>query len=327
MSTQTLDTLSPPTRVLQLRGGLVEAVHPFSFVAFDRGQVVAVGGPPMSTTFRSAAKPFQLACALELLGDLPDDLPDDLLALGAASHSGQTEHVLGVASLLDRFGLDPACLYCGAHAPMHGPSADALVRSGASFSALHNNCSGKHAFMAAASRANDWPADYRPLSHPLQRHIFGAIEALCEERPATAIDGCGIPTFCLPLSGIARAWSQLATAMERRSTDERLHRIGWAMARHPHLTSGTGRLDARLAACARLPFVGKIGAAGIFCIARPPNLGVVVKVHTGSMEAVGPAVVAVLNHLEPGLLDVPEGFEPLLVLNVVMDVVGAYVAA
>ena len=45
--------------------------------------------------------------------------------------------------------------------------------------------------------------------------------------------------------------------------------LGWAMARNPWWTSGDGRLDLDIAAGARVPLVGKIGAQGIFCLAIP----------------------------------------------------------
>ena len=53
--------------------------------------------------------------------------------------------------MLERAGLDAQALECGAHWPLHQPSAQALARSGATASAVHNNCSGKHAgFLCAA---------------------------------------------------------------------------------------------------------------------------------------------------------------------------------
>ena len=55
------------------------------------------------------------------------------------------------ARMLARAGLDAAALECGAHWPIHQPSAQALARAGGAPSALHNNCSGKHAgFLCAA---------------------------------------------------------------------------------------------------------------------------------------------------------------------------------
>src|SRR5207302_2283618 len=64
---------------------------------------------------------------------------------------------------------------------------------------LGHNCSGKHAGMLAACRANGWPlAGYRLPEHPLQQRIAELIG------PAeTAIDGCGLPTYAQPLTAQA----------------------------------------------------------------------------------------------------------------------------
>ena len=64
---------------------------------------------------------------------------------------------------------------------------------------LGHNCSGKHAGMLAACRAHGWPLHpYRELSHPLQQRVAELVG------PAdVAVDGCGVPTFALTLSGMA----------------------------------------------------------------------------------------------------------------------------
>ena len=123
-------------KVAQTRGACVESVHPFSAVVVSAdGRPPRVFGGDLHTTWRSAAKLFQLAVALELLGD--PDLAPASLAVGAASHSAEPVHVALVRDLLDRFGLDATGLRCGGHPPVHVPSPDALLRAGGSFSDLH----------------------------------------------------------------------------------------------------------------------------------------------------------------------------------------------
>ncbi len=55
--------------VVQLRGACVECEHAVSAVAVEGGRAVWRVGDGRETTFRSASKPFQLACSLEALGD------------------------------------------------------------------------------------------------------------------------------------------------------------------------------------------------------------------------------------------------------------------
>lgn len=309
--------------VLQTRGSCIESVHPFSAVAVtDDGQPMRVLGEDRPTTWRSAAKPFQLAVALELLGD--PEMPPESLAVGAASHSAEPVHLALVRGLLDRFRLDPAGLRCGAHPPAHVPTAEAILRAGGSFSDLHNNCSGKHAFMLAAALHQGWDPDYRPPTHPLQRAIVDRVASWTGTSLALATDGCGVPTFCLRLSGIARAWMRLAVAMAAEP-EGRMGRIGGAMAAHPHLTSGTGRFDLAVAGLATEAVAVKIGAMGVFCVALPARrMGVAVKVHSGNTDALAAALPAVLQAFAPGSLVVPADWSFRCVHNVVGAVVGSW---
>jgi L-asparaginase II len=287
-------------------------------------------GDDCVTPLRSSAKPFQLACSLEALDDPP--LAEDELAIGAASHSAEPGQVAIVERLLARFGLDAGELRCGAHPPIHAPSAEAILRGGGAFTDLHNNCSGKHTFMLAAAKQNGWAPDYRPPEHPLQRRMIDRMHAWAGEAPGLAVDGCGVPTFCLSLSGIALAWSRVAEAMAaappgraRDAMTDRLGRIGRAMAARPDLTSGEGRLDLSVVRAAREPMAVKIGAMGVFCIALPARgLGLAVKVRTGSTEALPAAVAGALAELAPGAWDEPAGWPLREVRNVVGRLVGEW---
>ncbi|MEZ4251106.1 MAG: asparaginase [Polyangiales bacterium] len=62
---------------------------------------------------------------------------------------------------------------------MRRPPADAraergqILREGGRFLSLHNNCSGKHTFIRAATcgARQGWAPDYRDPEHPLQRRV------------------------------------------------------------------------------------------------------------------------------------------------------------
>src|SRR5947209_6090844 len=62
-----------------------------------------------------------------------------------ASHNGEPAHVAVVERMLAKAGLDVSALECGTHWPRVAPVAHALAAAGQVPSALHNNCSGKHA--------------------------------------------------------------------------------------------------------------------------------------------------------------------------------------
>lgn len=317
-------------RIVQTRGGSIESEHPASVVAVRDNTVLWRAGDDRESTFRSASKPFQLACALAALDDPP--LPPTWLAVGAASHSAEPVHVTLVTDILRHFELSPSGLRCGAHPPLHGPSAEAILRAGGRFTELHNNCSGKHAFMLAAARHQSWDEDYLPITHPLQRRIMEQLGAWMQHTPTHAIDGCGVPTFVQPLSAMARAWSRVAEAMDDlakgRPLDPwqaRLGRIGEAMAAHPELTSGTGRLDLDVLRSAREPMAVKIGAMGVFCIALPTRrIGIAMKVHSGTADALPALVSWALAEVAPDAWCEPEAWALRAVRNVVGRPVGSW---
>ncbi|MCB9746723.1 MAG: asparaginase [Alphaproteobacteria bacterium] len=308
------------------RGPQVEATHPFSALAVVDDEIVARWGPPIGAAWRSAAKPFQLECALEAIeagwgAERVAALSAQALAVGAASHTAEAEHVARVRELLAAFGLEESALGCGPHAPIYPPAYEALIRSGEPIGDIHNNCSGKHTFMLAACAAQGWSGDYRDPAHPLQRQIYAHITRLCGQAPGLGVDGCGVPTFLLPIEGFARAWAQLAAAVQ----DARglLGRVGQAMGQHPFLISGSERLDLALAQGRREPMISKIGAKALECVALPERrMAVVVKVHSGAEEALGEATALALERFAPGAFARPADWEWDKIRNVVGRVVG-----
>ncbi len=203
------------------RGGQREAEQEFTAIAVDSqtGTVLnVVGDRELVTTWRSAAKPFQLEVTAGTLGsERIRNLPPRAFAIGAASHTGEPEHVRLVSGLLAEFGRTEQDLFCGAHWPTHEASRVAFCAAGATApSVLQNNCSGKHTFMAASCAVKGWEPDYRPKSHPLQQAILSRLGERLGNPGQVAgqvVDGCGVPCFVLRLESMARLWSQLAAEM------------------------------------------------------------------------------------------------------------------
>jgi L-asparaginase II len=286
--------------VVQRRGAAFEAEHLVHVHGVDfEGPVRVSVGEDLVTTWRSAAKPFQLEVALGLLPDGGRDLSPEALALGTSSHHGEPGHMEVVSGLLGSFGLSESSLWCGTHPPLHDSSAELLVRGGIRFSPIHNNCSGKHAFMAAVCRAHGWPEDYRDPSHPLQSLILESVHRRSGGAVVDrVIDGCGVPCFVLPLSGMARAWASLAAAVG--ADDGQLGRVGRAMLARPWHMSGTSALDGEWMRSVRRPLIAKVGAEGLLCVALPEvGVGLALKVHSGASAARTVALRAVLERWFP----------------------------
>jgi len=250
---------------------------------------------------RSSNKPIQAAamrgCGLDLDGEL--------LALAAASHSGEDFHVTGVRKILASAGLTEDALQCPPALPLDEGAMRDFLREGGSPDRVHMNCSGKHAAMLATCVAAGWPTDsYRDPSHPLQREIKAKLEQLSDEKvAATGVDGCGAPLFAVSLTGLARAFGSLvlaaAPSAERSVAD--------AVRAHPEWTSGTARSERALMQAVPGLLV-KSGAEGVQALALADGRTAAVKIEDGAARAVPAVTVAVLRVLgvaeaEPGALD------------------------
>jgi len=202
------------------RGDLVESFHSGSIAVVDaHGRLVAFAGDPDTRTFlRSAAKPFQILPLLREGGREEFDLTDEEVALICASHGGEPFHVATAAAILRKGEFDESDLRCGPHMPYEERAASELRQSGEGPSALHNNCSGKHAGMLLYCEMCDLPtSSYLDREHPLQIDIINVLSDFCSLEPEqipTAIDGCSVPTFHLSLYRAALAYARLgATAL------------------------------------------------------------------------------------------------------------------
>jgi L-asparaginase II len=276
-----------------VRSGFVESRHRGAVAALAAdGTFAFTAGSANSPIFpRSSNKPLQATAMLT--AGLP--LEGELLALAAASHSGEDFHVQGVHDILDFAGLTERDLQCPPALPLDEPTARRLIReSEVPESRVRMNCSGKHAAMLVTCIANDWSTqDYLDPEHPLQRHIRKTIEDLAREPvAAVGVDGCGAPLFALTLGGVARAFRALVLA-EPGSAERK---VADAMRKFPEWTSGTTRDENRL--MASIPgLLLKAGAEGVDAFALPDGSAAAVKIEDGSARARTPVTVAILAAL------------------------------
>lgn len=319
------------------RGPLVESVHAVAACAArDDGTVaLALGAVDAPVFLRSTAKPFIAAEIVRSGTAQRFGFDARELAIIAASHGGEPFHVAAVSGILAKIGLGPEALQCGAHPPSYEPAAAALAAAGVAPSALHNNCSGKHAgILAMCVHLGADPATYLHAAHPVQRRILGFCARLCDEPLETlllATDGCGIPVFATSLRHAARAFARFATLGELADADaQALAAVRDAMSAEPAYVAGSGRFDSALIAQTGGRIVGKAGAEGVHGDAlRREGLGLALKVIDGNKRAVPPAAMALLGEL--GALEAGEraalaNFAAATVANVAGGAVGTIVA-
>jgi L-asparaginase II len=289
-----------PIEVEVRRGGIREALHLVHAAAVRDGELVASAGDPGLVTFlRSSAKPFQ---ALELARSR-GDLDDRDLAIASASHRAEPAQIEAVRALLAKAPATEDDLECG-------------DQEGRPPGRVFHNCSGKHAGMLAACRANGWPTEgYRLPDHPMQQaNAADVIEAArLEDRPPTATDGCGVVTWALPLEQMALMFSRLERSPEGR-------RVASAIRARPELIGGEGATDTELMRSLE-GLVAKGGAEGLLCISGPDGLGVALKAADGNYRATRPAAAAFLDRLG---FSIPQ-FEHVTVRNSRGEAVGELV--
>jgi L-asparaginase II len=297
--------MANPVLVEVRRGALVESVHrgAIAVVDPDGTTVLALGDGGQPVFPRSAVKALQALPLVETGAAERYALGDEELAVACGSHGGQPAHVAAVERMLARAGLDAAALACGAHAPSHHASADALVRAGRVPSALHNNCSGKHAgFLCVAGHLQVDHRGYVAPSHPVQRAVRAAIEelagvALAEDR--CGIDGCSIPTWAVPLTNLAQAFARFGTGRGLGAARaQAAARLRAACARKPFFVAGSGWFaTVAMERLGERAFV-KAGAEGVICGAIPDQgLGIAIKCDDGGGRAAEVVMAALMIRL------------------------------
>jgi len=296
-----------PVAVLVTRGGHIESRHRGRLAVTDSaGRLLLALGDVADPIFpRSAIKPFQAVPLVETgaLDASGGDAAD--LALACASHNGEARHVARVQAWLARAGLAETDLRCGSHPPLFPDAQRQRLLAGQPPSPLCNNCSGKHAGMLMTARQLGAPlATYLERDHPVQRRVDQVLRELTgiDPLPVPGIDGCGVPSWPIPLDALARAAARLACPdrlFPARATS--LRRIADAMTAHPDLVAGTGRLCTALMQAAPW-IVAKTGAEGVFLAGnRRTGQGLALKAVDGATRAAEAMLLGAVGRL--GWLD------------------------
>ena len=260
-------------RIVVRRGGIIEATHLVHAVAVRDGAVIEQAGEDGRIAYlRSSAKPFQ---ALPLVR-VRDDLTTEEIAIASASHLASPEQLAAVRSLLEK-----------------APAGEDELECGAEPTPLQHNCSGKHAGMLALCRVHGWASGgYRLATHPVQHACLAEVAAAADvpaEEISTAVDGCGVITFALPLERMALMFSRLEQV-------DAGARVAAAMRAHPELIRGPMAADSLLMRELE-GWTAKGGAEGLLCASGPDGLGLALKVEDGSMRAIRPALAELLRRL------------------------------
>jgi L-asparaginase II len=262
------------------RNGHDESVHYGALVALEKdGSVAFAFGDAGAVIFpRSSTKPIQ-ASAMVASGLA---LSPRMLALVCASHDGKPEHLTTAKEILHTAGLTEAALLNTADYPLDPDARDTAIRAGAVMTPLQMNCSGKHSGMLATCVHNGWALDsYLHSDHPLQQRITEMVPELSGEEAAfIGVDGCGAPAHALSLTGLARAFRNVAIADAKSAPGQ----VANAMRMHPEMVGGPTR-DITLLIQGIPGLMGKDGAEGVFAVALPDGRAIALKIADGANRA------------------------------------------
>jgi L-asparaginase II len=336
-----------PVLAVATRSGRVESFHRGAVAVWHDGALaLAAGDVQRLVHARSAVKPLQALPFLERGLHVELGLPAEEIAVMCASHDGAAVHTAAVRSLLARGGLREDQLGCGPHAPFDAPTRQELLRSGARPSKVHNNCSGKHSgFLHLARACGDDLARYLEPDSAAQREVAAAVAAMAgvPEPVPTGLDGCGAPTFLLPLAALARAFARLL-APDRAGPDElpparaaACRTVVAAAASAPALLAGERRFCTALLRQWPGRVFAKNGAEGVYALGLAPDaargrwpgaLGIAIKIDDGDERGYQPVLVDLLRHLgalpaqQAGLSPALAAFAPIVLENTQQKRVG-----
>ncbi len=297
-----------PVLAQALRGGTVESAHRGAWAVVDAdGHLHSSVGDIERPIFpRSAVKVLQ---ALPLVESGAADrfaLSAAQLALACASHGGEPEHVATAAAMLAQAGVDLTALECGAHWPYREAAQRGLAQRGETPTALHNNCSGKHAgfvclgcMMSGEGERRAFLSGYIQPGHPVMREVTAALQATtgCDlAHTAMGTDGCSIPTYAVPLRHLAQAFARIGTGTGLRPGHAAAaRRLRAAVAQAPFMVAGSGRFDTRVMERLGERVFCKVGAEGVYCAALPQaGLGIAIKMDDGNTARGCEVVMAAL---------------------------------
>jgi L-asparaginase II len=298
--------MSHAIEVNVLRGTQIESRHQVSAVVINSaGQIIRQYGHATQKIFpRSSIKCLQAIPIFTSQANLKFNITDIELALAGASHSGELNHVNAVKSWLDKIGLSVQDLECGTHPPSNPSAYLKAAKEGIDFDALYNNCSGKHTGMLSSCLAFGFLTHgYTQPDHPLQLEIKKIIEIFCSSKISaneTAIDGCSLPTYYLPLQSLALGMARFADCTKfKPEYAEATKSLTNAFIKQPFYLGGTDRYCTDMTKLLEGKGFVKTGAEGVMFASLPAiNAGIAVKAHDGQIRAAEIAVSYLLSEIE-----------------------------
>ncbi len=304
--------MNPAPLCIELtRGKSIESFHyvDVAVMNLEGKKVTGWGDYEKSVLPRSAIKPIQALPLIETGAAEAFQLSEIEIALACSSHNGEKLHVEAIENWLSKIDCSSNELACGQHDPMNFDLVKEELFKGKLPKVTANNCSGKHTgFLTVMQHLGISLENYLDPKHPLHtNYVTPILGEMCQidlSKQEPGVDGCGVPVWAVPLSGLATGWAGM---IERPSASP----LFQAMTNQPFYIAGTGRACTEMILSTRGEAIVKTGAEGVFCAVVPDQkIGIALKARDGASRAAATALTWLLAEF-----GVTERKEPQLLTN------------
>ncbi|WP_413581987.1 asparaginase [Bdellovibrio sp. HCB288] len=293
-----------PLVVEVLRGPAVESVHNVMVaVVNELGQLLHGWGNPSFGTFpRSSIKMLQALPLVESGAADKFGLDDKMIALACASHRGEKEHLTVLSQWAEKVGITESQLMCGPHLPYNESAAHELIRRNQKPTPFCNNCAGKHAgLITTCLHLGEDPHGYETYEHVAQkrlRNVFTETMKVDHSKVPHGVDGCGIPTYSVPLQAIAAGMSVFVNSKAPAHRVRACQRITKAVVGNPFYIAGSDDFATAVIEKTHGRAIIKGGAEGVFAGFLPDKkMAFAVKAADGAGRAAQLATAQILLQL------------------------------
>lgn len=293
-----------PLEIQLIRGNAVESRHRVHAVVMDQaGKKNHHWGNGSLPVFpRSAVKLMQAMPWMSLGIHEKYKLSSEDLAMACASHYGEKIHTERAAKWLAKIGCSESDLECGSHIPYDDEAANQLVRENKRPCQLHNNCSGKHSGMLMGCKEMGFATSgYSNFDHPYQAEVRKYLDLFTGMKLGErwGIDGCGIPTYSMPIDALGLA---MARAADSKNLGSEIHNavtaLNKAIRERPLYFGGAESLCSKVVLASQGRVLAKVGAEGIYgAWIEEAGFGIALKAEDGTARAAELALLTILRWL------------------------------
>ncbi|MBK9323566.1 MAG: asparaginase [Bdellovibrionaceae bacterium] len=293
-----------PLTVEVLRGPIVESQHRVMAVVVDERAVPVMywGNIDYLTYPRSGIKMLQALPLIESGAAEAFKFENRHICLACSSHRGEKNHLACVIEMMKAAGISESQLFCGPHFPANEEAAHEMIRRGQPIGPICNNCSGKHVGMIATClHLKENPQGYENYDHNCQirvRKVLSETMRLDMNKAYYGVDGCGIPTYAVPLQNLAIGMMALINPKESEVRRAAAQTILNAIKENSFYLSGTDDFTSDIIQKTQGNCLIKNGAEGVFCGVLPgKGQAFAIKAEDGASRAAQAVVSFLLQKL------------------------------